>query len=320
MRSLRLILVRWRGDVIGAYTERAGDVGGPATRLAACEGVALEIHEVSGGRGPFAARRLLDGDVAVGVALALALHFLAGMALLGASLHWGTPSPEQQDEERAATIRDTLTRIAANDGVQSRDEHRDVPADDDSRHTPDTPVAQAAAATETPRPAPRPVSTAAASGPRASSRSAAQGSGGTSDVSTSPAVCAAPRSSATGAAMCTRSVVVASLTRESGCFVDTVVSEGQRGTLTYACDGDGPATAVFGAHSFTGVVHDGGLDACTGTEYPWSDGCRWTSAQHLSGSVSGGTLAFAYGEAPKAGPHPTCLPACWARGTITVER
>jgi hypothetical protein len=243
------------------------------------------------------------------------------MALLGASLHWRAPSAEQEDEERAAMIRDTLTRIAASDGVQSRDEHRDVPADDDTPQVQDAPVAPATPVAQPRKPSPPRLPVRAASpGSTSTETSEAQGSGGTSDVSTSRAVCAAPKSNVTGAAMCKRSVVVASLTRESGCFVDTVFEQGQRGTLTFACDGEGPATVVFGGHSFTGVVHEGGLDACTGTEYPWQDGCRWTSAQHLSGSVSSGTLAFTYGEAPKAGPHPQCLPACWANGTLTVER
>ncbi len=322
MRSLRLILVRWRGDVIGAYTERAGEVDGPATRLAGCAGVELEIQEVSGLGRPFARRRVIDEGVAIGIALALALHFLVGLGVLGASLHWRAPTGEQEDNERAAMIRDYLTRISANDGNESRDEHRDAPADENSPVVPDTPVPPAASAiaTETPKPKLRPPTRTVASGPAATSRTSAQGSGGTSDVSTSPAVCAAPKSPATHVAMCTRSVVVTSLSVEPGCFTDTVVSKGQRGTLTFACDGDGPATAVFGPHSFTGVVHEGSLDTCTGTEYPWSDGCRWTSAQHLSGSVSSGSLSFVYGEAPKAGPHPPCLPACWARGTVDVER
>ena len=306
--------------MIAAHTERAGEVDGPGTRLAGCEGVELEIHEVSRRRGPFAARLVVGADVLVAIALALAIHFVAGMALLGASLHWRAPSPEQEDEERAAMIRDTLTRIAASDGVQSRDEHRDVEADEDTPQVQDSPVPPAAPVTQSRRPTPRPPTRAASPGAHSTSTSAAQGSGGTSDVSTAPAVCAAPKSSVTGAAMCKRTVVVDSLTREPGCFIDTVFEQGQRGTLTYACDGEGPATVVFGAHSFTGVVHEGGIDACTGTEYPWQDGCRWTSAQHLSGSVSSGSLAFTYGEAPKAGPHPQCLPACWARGTLSVER
>jgi hypothetical protein len=58
---------------------------------------------------------------------------------------------------------------------------------------------------------------------------------------------------------------------------------------------------------------------CAGTEYPFSDGCRWTSAQRVRGRLGMGDLAFEYGEAPKAGTHKSCARACSASGRVHVK-
>ena len=115
--------------------------------------------------------------------------------------------------------------------------------------------------------------------------------------------------------MCSRSVLVTSLTRSSpSCFTDNVVAAGQKGTLTFPCEGDGPAVLQVGSSSFEGVESDGHVDVCTGTRFPWADGCTWTSAQRVSGDVKTGEFVFTYGEAPMAGR--SCAPACSATGTV----
>jgi hypothetical protein len=120
--------------------------------------------------------------------------------------------------------------------------------------------------------------------------------------------------------MCSETVRVTSLTRSSpSCFTDNVVNVGQVGTLSFPCAGDGEATLRFGALAFEGAEIDGRASVCTGTQFPWSDGCTWTSAQRVSGDVRSGALRFDYGEAPKAGER-GCMSACSATGTLAVDR
>jgi hypothetical protein len=87
--------------------------------------------------------------------------------------------------------------------------------------------------------------------------------------------------------------------------------------LTFPCDGNGPATLTFGTRSFAGARTSGDVEVCAGTQFPWDDGCTWTSAQRVSGSIASGELRFVYGEAPKAGQR-RCMPACGATGTIRI--
>ena len=119
--------------------------------------------------------------------------------------------------------------------------------------------------------------------------------------------------------MCSRKVTVASfgVTRAS-CYVDTEVGHGAEGTLRVPCEGDGEATLTFGSMTFHGSIAGGRLDVCAGTEFLWEDGCVWTSAQRVSGSVADGVLVFGYGEAPKAG-EAGCASACSASGSIDLR-
>jgi hypothetical protein len=131
-------------------------------------------------------------------------------------------------------------------------------------------------------------------------------------------ICTPPDAGIVGA-MCSRTVLVTTLNRSNPvCFVDAVVGVGQTGTLSYPCVGDGPATISFGTRSFTGADIGNVVDVCTGTEFPWSDGCMWTSAQRVTGALDSGTLTFTYGEAPKAG-QTGCTWSCSAEGTLTLQ-
>jgi hypothetical protein len=109
------------------------------------------------------------------------------------------------------------------------------------------------------------------------------------------------------------------------CFVDTVVHEGDVGTVRYACQ-DAPsdwAVADFDGGEFVGTVKDDAtgekeiLDLCTGTTFPWSDGCTWASAQRITGGFTSGTLSFTYEEQPIEGTG--CEPPCTATATLIVQ-
>jgi hypothetical protein len=78
-------------------------------------------------------------------------------------------------------------------------------------------------------------------------------------------------------------------------------------------------TLSFGGKTFTGASTSGVVDACTGTQFPWNDGCDWTSAQRVTGSLASGTLRFTYGEAPKPGQNKSCAPSCTATGSVRVD-
>ncbi len=120
--------------------------------------------------------------------------------------------------------------------------------------------------------------------------------------------------------MCTVDVHVGAITPSMGtCFVDTVVHEGDDGFVNFACNGD-PSTwagAKFAKGEFLGSVKGTIVDVCTGTTFPWSDGCTWASAQRITGDLDSGTLSFTYEETPiEGGP---CEPPCSAQGTILVK-
>lgn len=122
---------------------------------------------------------------------------------------------------------------------------------------------------------------------------------------------------ASGSSACRRTLrVTAVVPSAATCFVDTLVATGDEGTLFYECDG-GAARAVFPRGTLQGVQVDGVLDLCGGSEFPYGDGCLWTSAQRIQGSLAG-PLTFAYSEAPALG-ETGCLSACSARGSVTVE-
>ena len=55
---------------------------------------------------------------------------------------------------------------------------------------------------------------------------------------------------------------------------------------------------------------------CSGTMFPWGDGCTWESAQHFRGDPKTGFLTFTYSEMPIKGSG--CLPPCTAFATITI--
>ena len=146
--------------------------------------------------------------------------------------------------------------------------------------------------------------------------------GSDASLSSAPSVCAPPVAHGTTGPMCTRTVVVRSLTLSSPtCFSDVLVTVGESGTLTYPCSGDGPSELSFARGTFEGADIDGKVTVCTGSEYqvPSVDSCTWATAQQVTGSVrAGGTLRFSYGEAPKE-PRHLCAAACTLTGSIEVE-
>jgi hypothetical protein len=146
-----------------------------------------------------------------------------------------------------------------------------------------------------------------------------------SDAPPSSPLCAAT-DAGPPAHICSVSVRVGAITPSMAtCFVDTVVHEGDVGTVRYACQ-DAPslwAVADFDGGEFVGTVKDDSvgvkelLDLCTGTTFPWSDGCTWASAQRITGGIMAGKLSFTYEEQPIQGTG--CEPPCSATGTLIVQ-
>jgi len=299
MRADKLVLVRWQGDVIATQTLAKGQAP-DVSALPPDAPVSLEVIDVTASRarfrGPFDWRPtlLVLGSVAVHAAIA---------AMLLASSKKASPAEIEQD--RLATLRRYATKLAVND----------------ARPTPEIHIAEesasasASAGASTSRAAP---SAPSAQIPR---RTPSRKKHGDAAQSSAPAVCAPPHATASSSRTCSRTVVVRSLTRSSSsCFTDDAVSVGDRGTLTFPCSGDGEAKLAFDRSSFEGAETGGELDVCTGTQFPWADGCTWTSAQSVTGSIASGTLRFTYGEAPKSGHAGACASACSATGSVEVER
>jgi hypothetical protein len=101
------------------------------------------------------------------------------------------------------------------------------------------------------------------------------------------------------------------------CFVDVRIDLAEEGALEWECDQPmGRAEVRFSRARFTGVVNGNEVDVCFGSEFDWSDGCRWTSAQALRGSLTEPSLQLTYGEAPLTGAG--CQPPCSASGVVTI--
>ncbi|MBX3193434.1 MAG: hypothetical protein KF819_41010 [Labilithrix sp.] len=300
----RLVLVKWHGDVIAAHTVAHGD---PLPTSAEAHGVSTEVHDVAETRTSLDLRPSIDTPAALGLLTSMGAHLVfVAVVLVGLAIRSPEALAADEANERAARLERWAALVAASDG----DRDRDRQAEDERRGT---------------RSSDDDGLTAAKLAPTAIARDAPESSSGHDAISASPAVCTKRVMPEATGATCTKTVVVTSLASQPGCFTDTVVAVGQRGTLRYPCDGEGPASLGFSSKTHGSKQFDGGgskraVDVCTGTEFDFSDGCTWTSAQRVSGSIERGTLQFAYGEAPKAGQESkACASACTARGTLRVE-
>jgi len=132
-------------------------------------------------------------------------------------------------------------------------------------------------------------------------------------------LCAVPEAGPPGpdAGTCQKTLTLIEIVPSSpACFIDEVVSQ-VPGELVFPCGG-GAATATFGAHVFEGAVTGGVADLCSGTQFPWGDGCEWQSAQHIAGALDDGVLTYTYAEAPAPGQS-GCLSACSATGILLAQ-
>ncbi len=100
------------------------------------------------------------------------------------------------------------------------------------------------------------------------------------------------------------------------CFVDTIVKEGDTAKLEWDCNPSGNAEVTANGKTFHGTYDGTILDVCSGTMFPWDDGCTWESAQHFRGDPKSGVLMFTYSEMPIKGTG--CLPPCTAFATVTI--
>ena len=298
MRSPLLVLVRWRGDIVATY-----DAVPPAAPLVSeSDGVSVEVYDVGVERAALSLRPRVDWRPIAGVAASIALHVgvvVTMFLLLRLKDRIIEIAADHAGNEQAAVVQDPVLRIAANESPAAKPEEARPPQPSEPLARPEPPrneQKQAAAV-------------------------AAHGSSGHDVISTSRTVCSPPKGLAANTGpTCTRTVTLSSIAKRASCFVDTVAHEGDQGTLTYPCEGDGEATLSFGNRSFSGASLGSGskVNVCTGTEYPWSDGCSWTSAQRVTGSVASGTLRFTYGEAPKVGEQ-NCASACTATATVRIQ-
>ncbi len=296
------MLVKWYGDVIATRTLEAGQEVDRSIEHAG-SGVSVDVVEVPYTRSSLGVAPPTEVLPVVTVLASVGAHML--MALLFAAT---AASPAEEAREREAALRAYRVRAEALDPEGDRpDRDRQTwngYSDGDSAL--DGPTADLGFVH--PHSAPLPPTTASAHPQPASPA-----------LPSAVALCTHPPSPAATGPICTRTVVVTSLARSSpSCFTDTVIEDGQRGTLSFPCQGDGPVSVRFGGAVFTGSQVGGKLEACDGTEFPWSDGCSWTSAQRVAGHVGDRVLSFTYGEAPKAGQH-SCASACSATGTVAVE-
>lgn len=303
VRPSRLLIIRWCGDVIGTQTlgkGQAPDVSGlPADAPVTLETV--DLPQPVSFRGPVNLRPAL---LVLG-----SIMFHAGVAIV--LLTASRKSPRETESEQLDVLRSYTARLAVSEH-QTPEMHVEESAASvtQPQKTDSEPVVSAT----TPAHVTPPTSVAR----RAPSSSASRGDG---LLSSAPSVCAPPVAHASTGPMCTRTVVVRSLTLSSPtCYTDLRVAVGDRGTLTYPCSGDGASKLSFDRGTFEGADIGGKVTVCTGTQYevPMVDHCTWSTAQQVTGSIANGTLRFTYGEAPKEPPS-MCASACTSTGSIDVE-
>lgn len=314
MRRPLLVLLRWKGDIVAAY-----DAVPPEGRAeAAPDGVSVEVYDVDADRRALGLRPRLDLRPMLGIGISAVLHL--GVAAVVFLLLMGRDGKaiDAEQNQQGALLQDYMTRIAANENTTDEKKIEKTPA----QIVPDTPKPVEEKAPEpttlAPLPDAKPTEPTPPKDTAPPAPSKAKGSGGKDTVSTSPSVCNAARVGPSQGPICHRTVTFGAIRKADSCFVDTVAQTGEQGDLAYPCSGDGEATLSFGSKTFAGAVVGGKLDVCTGTEYPFSDGCTWSSAQHVSGAVTSGALTFQYGEAPKGGAQ-GCAMACGATAPVRLD-
>lgn len=310
-----LVVVRWHGEIIGTKESFPLGFQGPPP-----EGVTIEAIDVSAEKQGLNLRPAVPVLLLVGLAASIVLHGLFG-AGVGVA-HWfkqneppsGGIMPPQNDQSGEEA---PILKVAAGDPAPEPPKEVTPPKPEPTPPKPPTPKV------DKPEEIPTLVDEQASSPPPSLPEEAqpseivTDGASGSDDITAGPTACKRPPVAANSGPTCRRNVVFKGLQKSPSCYVDTVAQEGQAGVLTYPCNGDGAATLRFGSKSFHGAVIGGKVDVCTGTEYLFSDQCKWTSAQRVSGSVANGEMQFTYGEAPKPGQH-NCAAKCGATATISV--
>ena len=315
MRKPLLVLLRWKGDIVATYDAVQAPV---ASNVSEADGIALEVYDVAAERSSLGMKHRMEWRPVLGIAASAALHIALIIGILFALTN---KSQKEIDAEAAnqqsAVLKDMITRIAANETTTDQpkpEKQPPLPEEPQKLPPPPTPPTPTPPEKQAKKEQHAPVSPPDAA-PQAHAKS--KGSGGKDEISTSPSVCNPGHVGPTSGPMCTRSVTLGAIAKRESCYVDTVAQPGDTGTLSYPCEGDGEATLTFGTKTFSGAVVGGKVDVCTGTEYPFSDGCTWSSAQRVSGRVDGGSLRFTYGEAPKSGQ--SCAQACGASASLSMS-
>jgi hypothetical protein len=310
-----LVVVRWHGEIVG--TEDAI----PAHLAVGVEGVTTEVVDVSAERASSSFfRPVLDVAPLAMFVASIMVHVFVGTALVvGAALFSSENLARLLGSflapvnDKGAAVADPVIKVAPGESAEPQPA---APAEPQPPIPTQTSPEQPPEAAEVDAPSVPPETVQESTRPEDS----IEGQSGTDDVSASPSTCVPPRAVVTKGPSCQRKVVFEAIEKSVGCYVDTAAKQGDEGTLTFPCNGDGQATLRFGRKSFVGAVVDGKLDVCTGTEYtyPPIDSCKWTSAQRISGSIGSGQLSFTYGEAPKPN-QVNCAMSCGARATIKVR-
>jgi hypothetical protein len=116
---------------------------------------------------------------------------------------------------------------------------------------------------------------------------------------------------------CQPSLLVTGSTPSSPNCINFPVEAGSTGTIQYPCTG-GPVSAVLGSIAFSGSVTNGQV-MLTGTEQLIGpDNCLWQMDHEIQGSITSGTLSYAYWETLLS-PPPGCWSPCTEVGTVAVQ-
>jgi hypothetical protein len=118
----------------------------------------------------------------------------------------------------------------------------------------------------------------------------------------------------TGAA----SIAITNFSSNGACYYDTSLKTGAVGTLVYVCTG-GAATLTIGPEVFTGTYDPKGgtVSLQEQRNFPYSDGCTWTSVQTIDGDLTTGTFHYGYAEHVASGSG--CASPCVASAQLSAN-
>ena len=117
---------------------------------------------------------------------------------------------------------------------------------------------------------------------------------------------------------CHPTLVVEDSVPSSPACIDSPVTAGSTGVLSYSCAG-GPVSAVLGQVTFAGSVSGGDVGLSGSVQVVGPDNCLWLTNHSIQGSLLDGKLTYSYAEVLLTDPPTGCWSPCTEVGNVEIE-